>query len=141
MPQVPKHAGTSDHEEIVGTRWGGKYKVKVVHHLHQHGRMSDAAYPARESNANRHSPDNAGYETSNNLAQPTGAQQVVQVYQLPNVPGTTYLQNPQYTLESRLDPVNYASNYVLSNPTTASSPFRICFENPDNAQPIVYQLA
>lgn len=82
------------------------------------------------------------------LAVQTGTEQLVQVYQLPDELGTNYVQNPQYIVLPQTYPVNYVGNYVTDNyastvyPYTplSYSPYKICFESPDNLQPIAYQL-
>lgn len=138
---VPKHAEAGNDEEIVGTKFRGVHKVKV--HLHQHAKFKDAGHKSAENYAHA----NPSYvkhndETPNNLAvAQTGASQMVQVYQLPGVQGTSYNPNAQYIVMPQTYPVTYTDNYVWGNSYTPKPlPYTICLETPDNVQPIVYQL-
>ncbi|XP_043795607.1 uncharacterized protein LOC122716514 isoform X1 [Apis laboriosa] len=156
---LPKHSGVNN-EEIVGTKLGDIYKIKVVQNLHQHGRgrMTENA-PKEDVSVNFINPgnNNKGIDKNNlatvqggaeqPLAVQTGTEQLVQVYQLPDELGTNYVQNPQYIVLPQTYPVNYVGNYVTDNYastvypyTPLYSPYKICFESPDNLQPIAYQL-
>lgn len=152
--QIPKHAA-GNNEEIVGTKLGDIYKIKVVQNLHQHGRGRTTESAAKEDanvnfiNPGNHKGVNGNLATvESGVEQPvqTGAEQLVQVYQLPDEVGTNYLQNPQYIVLPQTYPLNYVANYVDNYASTVYpytplySPYKICFESPDNLQPIAYQL-
>lgn len=141
--QISKQERTDNHKEIVGTKPGDIYKIKVHQHVHHHGKFKDNT--SKESYSIT-IPTNVHQDAEpwNNLTpiQPA-AEQVVQVYSNPTDQGTNYLPNTQYTVVPQPYPVsdfgNYVGNYVCPY-STPYSPYRICFDTND-IQPVVYQLA
>ncbi|XP_043586065.1 uncharacterized protein LOC122569297 [Bombus pyrosoma] len=133
------------HKEIVSTKLGDTYKIKLHQHVHHHGKFKDNA-PKESYSITIPTNVHHDVEPSNNLTpiQPA-AEQVVQVYSNPTDLGTNYLPSTQYTVAPQSYPVNdfgnYISNYVWSCPySSLYSPYRICFDTND-IQPVVYQLA
>ncbi|XP_043522658.1 uncharacterized protein LOC122535300 [Frieseomelitta varia] len=127
----PKREEASGQDEIVGTKLGNIYKIKVHQHMHRHGKLNGLR-PLEN-------PIIADTET------PT--QQVVKIYDKPiDNQAANYLQNVQYNVIPQTYPVSNSlgsnvDNYVWPYPCSSlSSPIRICFESND-AQPIMYQLA
>ncbi|XP_016766172.1 uncharacterized protein LOC100578571 [Apis mellifera] len=145
-----------NNEEIVGTKLGDIYKIKVIQNLHQHGRGRTTEKEGVSVNFVNPGNDKGGINkniaTVQGEQQPaaalkTDAEQLVQVYQLSDELGAAnYAQNSQYILLPQTYPVNYVGNYVDNYASTVYpyaplySSYKICFESPDNLQPIAYQL-
>lgn len=141
----------------MGTKLGDIYKIKVIQNLHQHGRgRTTENTPKEDVSVNFINPGNNKGVNKNlatvqgggeQAAAQTGAEQLVQVYQLPDELGVNYVQNPQYIVLPQTYPLNYVGNYVDNYAsavypyTPLYSSYKICFESPDNLQqPIAYQL-
>ncbi|KAK1123884.1 hypothetical protein K0M31_006914 [Melipona bicolor] len=125
-----KREGADAHGEIVGTKLGNIYKIKVHQHMHQHGKLNNAPRPfENQITADTETP-----------------QQTVQIFNKPTDNHVANsLQNIQYVVPQTYTVPNSlgsnVDNYVWPYPySSLSSPIRICFENNDT-QPIVYQLA
>lgn len=143
--QICKQGRADNLKEIVGTKQGDIYKIKVHQHVHHHGKFKDNT-PQESYRITIPTNVHQEAEPSNNLTpiQPA-AEQVVQVYSNPTEQGINYLPNTQYTVVPQPYAVsdfgNYISNYIWSCPySTPNSPYRICFDTND-IQPVVYQLA
>lgn len=135
--------GADNNKELVGTKQGDIYKIKVHQHVHNHGKfkenMPKEGYSITIPTNMRHDA-----EPSNIFTPKQPAAEHVQVYSKPTDLRTNYLPNTQYAVVPQTYSVsdfgNYIGNYVWPCPYSSPySPYRICFDTND-IQPVVYQL-